>query len=855
MRPVPERTGALARARSALVLAFALLRRDWRSGELRALAAALALAAASIASVSFVAQRLQLALGQQASQLLGGDLAVSTDHPVPAAFVDEARRARLQFVQTTSFMSMALAGSQSQLVEVLAVGPGYPLRGDLLTREPLARDARIPEPGQVWVSQRSALPLERGSRVQLGAADFSLAAILLRAPDQALDVFNVAPRVLINALDLPRTQLLQAGSRVSYRLLLAGPAAAIESYRAAMQPRLARGERMESVRDARPEVRKTLERAERFLRLAACAAAVLAAVAVAMAARRFMQRHIDACAMLRCLGASQARIFALFLSEVLMLALAAGLVGVGLGWILHEFLAAGLREFVAVSLPPPGWSAALQGLLVALTLAAGFVVPTLARLRQAPTLRVLRRELAFDDRLSIGAYAIGMAALAGLIFWQAGDFRLAAWAVGGFALLAVLSLLAAWAAVRGLAQLRAGITWRSATGRLRRYTAASTLTIAACSIGVMAILLLAFVRDDLLQAWNAKLPSGAPNRYLVNIQPEQVEPLQQFFAQRAQAQPSLYPVVRARLSAINGETVSAQAYADPRQQRLVEREFNLSWGQHLRADNRVLAGRWWGETRQAQRRPGEPSASAEFSVEQWIAQQLGIKLGDRLRYHVAGIDIDGVVTSLRHVDWDSLQINFYVLARPGDLDELPTSYIGSFYTPAAAGAVAQSPASGQVLLTELVRQFPTLTVVDMDEIFTAVQGMVQRVSQAVRLVFALSALAGAIAVYAALAASDEERVRETVVVRALGATRQHIMRSQLLEFAIIGVVAGAQAAVGASVLAWGLSEYVLELPYRVAWRLLPIGVSAAVLLSVGAAVLRLRSIAATPPWTLLRNAS
>jgi putative ABC transport system permease protein len=822
--------------RSTCALAIALLRRDWSGGELRALSAALALAAASIASVSFVAQRLQFALAEQASQLLGGDLALTADHPMPAVFDLEARQAGLQSTHTTRFMSMALAGSQSQLVEVVAVGPGYPLRGELVLREPAP--GRIPAAGEIWISERSALAVAPGARVQLGAVTFKVSAILVRAPDQALDVFNVAPRVLINALDLPRTQLIQTGSRVSYRLLLAGSAPAVERYRASVQPQLARGERLESVRDARPEVRNTLQRAERFLRLAACAAVVLAAVAVAMAARRFMQRHIDACAMLRCLGASQARILSLFLTEMTLLALAAGALGVLGGYFLHELLATGLREFVAVTLPRPGWMPALQGLLVALVLAAGFVAPALVRLRRVPTLLVLRRELALDDRLGIGAYALGMAALAALIFWQASDPKLAAWAVGGFALLGLVIGLAAWAAVRLLGGVRSGnATWRSAVARLKRYTVGSTLTIVTCSIGVMSILLLLFVRDDLLRAWNAKVPQGAPNRYLVNIQPEQTQDVEQFFAVRAKFKPDLYPIVRARLTAINGQPVSAKSYRDARQQRMAEREFNLSWAAALRADNRMLEGRWWDSATGA--------GTAQFSVEQSIAQQLGIKLGDRLRYHVAGIDIEGSVASIRHVDWDSMQINFYVLARPGDLADLPTSYIGSFYL----------PGSNQPLLTELVHSFPTLTLVDVDEIIGAVQAMIRRVSQAVRLVFALSALAGALAVYAALAASDEERTRETVVVRALGGVRRQILRSQLLEFAIIGLLAGVLATLGAWALAWGLSEFVLDLPYQIAWRLLPMGVAGAVVLTVGTAALRLRTIAATPPWTLLRGAN
>jgi len=805
-----------------------MLLRDWRAGELTVLGLALVLAVASLTSVSFLTDRVGQALIQESHQLLGGDLLLIADHHWDATYRREAQKAGLNLADSVSFPSMVSSAKGSQLAEVKAVTPGYPLRGALRKAPSLnASDAEtreIPARGTVWIDERltAALGVKPGDAIALGSAQLTVAAVLTLEPDRGVNLFAIAPRLLLNMDDIAATALIQPGSRVSYRLHFAGEATSVEKFGQWAKSRLGRGERLEDLSNARPEVRTMLDRAQRFLRLAALLAVVLAAVAVGFAADRYMRRHLDGCAVMRCLGARQSQVLTVHGGEFLLFGLLATLLGCCAGYLVQWGLQRILAGLLLASLPAASWQPWGHGVLVGLTLVAGFALPPLLRLRNVSTLRVLRREWDKGEPLTLGAYAFGCAALAGLMLWIAGELRLGAIVIGGFVgalvlygLLARLLLKAVglvFSKMPALPSIRLGLA------SLRRHSHASLLQATALGLGLTALLLLTVARQDLLENWRNKVPPDAPNRFIINIQPEQRGAVQAFFSSHGLAQPQLEPMVRGRLVAVNNQPINAadpKFESDEHARRLVDREFNLSWTARLQQDNRIIAGQWHGEGKHSQVAQG----STEFSVEQGLAKTLKLSLGDDLTYDIAGIKMIGRITSLRRLDWDSMRVNFFVVAPPGVLERYPASYITSFHLPEGQGS----------FINALVRDFPNLTVIDVATLVRQMQAMLDQLARAVQVVFGFALLAGLVVLYAALQASNDERNYELALLRALGARNRQLRVALLAEFAVLGAIAGLLAGMGAATIAWALAHFAFQLDYRPDWLLLPLGLVAGAL--------------------------
>lgn len=825
------------------IIAWRMLARDWRAGELKLLALALVVAVASVTSVSFFADRVREALLRDAHQLLGGDLLVRAHHPLDPAFTNEAKRRGLAVSSRISFISMSRRGEVAQLTGVKAVTEGYPLRGKMriapALNTPDAEARGVPPPGNVWVDERlaSALNVRVGGEIELGAANFVVAAILTLEPDRGVSFFNLAPRLIMNEADLPKTGLVQVGSHLHYGLLFAGEREALKDYERWAEPRLGRGERIQSLESARPEIRVGLERAQHLLGLTALLAAMLAAVAIGLATRRYTRRHLDNYAVMRCLGASERQLFALFAWEFIAVGVMAAGVGCALGFATQQLLSGGLTEFVALKLPPPTWIPAAQGVLLAFVLLLGFALPPLMQLKDVPALMVLRRDIGRPRERQLASYAGGFAALTALILWQAGDAKLGAYVLGGFAGAGLAFAALSYGGLRLLAAAGAlgGVAWRYGLANLRRRAGASTVQILALALGLTAILLLTVTRADLLSAWRAKTPPDAPNRFILNIQPQQRAPLVRFFEDHGLPKLTIYPMVRGRLVAINGKEVSPENYDELRTKRLVEREFNLSFMDDLPSYNEISAGRWFT---QADR------AGGAFSVEEGIARTLGIKVGDRLRWSVGGRLFAAPVTSIRRLDWDSMQVNFFVIATPPLLERYPTSYVTSFHLP---GPSAHA-------MNNLAQMFPNLTIVDMSIILRQVLGVLERVVQAVQVVFLFALAAGLLVLYAALLATEDERVREAALLRALGASRAQVTAAQRTEFVAIGLTAGILSAAGAAAIGALIAERVLHLPYTPSLWLWLWGPALGAACVVVNAFVGARAALSRPPVTALREA-
>ena len=839
---------------SFLRLGWRTLLRDLRAGELRLLMVAVTLAVAALTSVGFFADRLQGGLQRDALQLLGGDVVVASDNPTPQAFVDKAQALGLQTVGTMGFPTMGRAsdaqGGASKLVALKSVAAGYPLRGTLKVAdapgaaEQATRD--IPAPGEVWVDAPllDALGLAMGDQLLLGDAQLRIARIIVIEPDRGAGFMSFAPRVMLNAADVPATGLVQPASRITYRFAVAGQPAAVKAFSewAAEEVKKpdVRAVRVESLESGRPEMRQTLDRAQKFLSLVALLAALLSAVAVALAARGFAADHLDASAMLRVLGQSQRTIAGAYTTEFALIGIFASALGVAVGYLVHNVFVLLLSGLVESALPAPSLWPVAFGLGMGLTLLLAFGLPPVLQLAQVPPLRVIRRDVGGLKPASLAVLCVGVAGFAALLLAVSSDLKLGLIAVGGFAGAVALFAGLSWVAVKLLRKSVNETTaprWLVlATRQISARPAYAVVQVSSLAVGLLALVLLVLLRTDLIASWRAATPAHAPNRFVINILPDQAQAFEQHLRAAGVQRYDWYPMFRGRLVAINDRPVGPQDYTDERAQRLVEREFNLSHTAQVPEHNPVVAGRWQAEEAQA------------VSVEQGLADTLGLKLGDRLRFDIAGMTSEARITSLRQVDWGSMRANFFVIYPQANLQAqlpgLPVTYLAAYRAPDNPG-----------FDNALVRQFPNVTNVDLGQTLAQVQRVLDQVIRAVELLFSFTLAAGLVVLFAAVAATREARAREWAILRALGAPSQLLRQVQRAELAGLGLLAGVLASSVAVVLAWALAHWVFDFAWQVPL-LAPLGGAlAGAVLALMAGWWSLRGVLQRPVVQTLRQAS
>jgi putative ABC transport system permease protein len=825
----------------ALRFALRTLLREWRSGELGVLLLALTVAVAALTGVGFLVSRISAAVALQASAVLAADLRLGSPQPLDEAYFREAERRGIQTTHSTNLLSVVFNGEASQLTNVAAVTAGYPLRGQvLIAAEPFGAGtpaAGIPAAGEVWPDSKLLATLggHVGSDLAIGAAQFRVTRVLISRPDQGGTFAELAPNLLMNAADLPATRLIQPGSRVSYAGLFAADRSRIEAFKSWLVAHKRRGERLRDITEASPQVRNAVERAGRFLSLASLVSVLLCAIAVAMSARRYVNRHLDVVALLKTLGATRAFTLALSALQLLALALLAASVGAALGFLAQEWLLRTIRGLLSIrELPGASATPLAIGFLTAVALLAGFALPPLLQLSRVPALRVLRRDVGPPPPLVLLAFGPALAVVLLLIYWVVPEKRMFLYFTGGLAAFVLVLTLAGGllVALAGRLRGRVGIAWRFGVANLSRRRAESVVQLVAFGTGIMVLLLLSILRTDLNSDWQRTLPQNLPNYFFVNIPPQARAEFISFLQAQGARTTRVLPMIRGRLIAINGRPVEASHGAHG-EDNFATREQNITWAAELGADNRIIAGRWWGPAD-----AGQPlvSLASEFQ------EAIGVQVGDRLAFDIAGETREVTVTSIRKVKWDTFQPNFFIVFAPGVLEGTAGTYLTSaYFAPGAAHSLAQ-----------LAHRFPSVSIFDIEELLAQVRAVLDKVALAVQSVFVFTLFAGLTVLLAAVQSSRDERRYESAMLRTLGASRSTVVQGVLAEFATLGSLSGLLAALGASLAAYYLTTQWLELHY--VFEFLPWieGLVGGALLVAAGGWLATRSVIDQPPLSSLR---
>ncbi|HET7587750.1 MAG TPA: FtsX-like permease family protein [Gammaproteobacteria bacterium] len=817
-------------------LAWRQLRRERRSGALTILIASLVVAAAAVSTVGFLTSRVSQAMRVAANATLAADVDVRGPTALPDRYTEFAHQRDLKTTTMLRFPSVVLKDDLSQLAELHAVENGFPLRGEVqLSKEPFGPAHRadgIPAPGTIWAAPRllTALRAAVGDTVQIGAADFRIAAVLAYAPGQGIDFIEFAPNLYLNAADLAATKLVQPGSRIGYHLLVAGPPAAVADYKTALKSELRPSDRVVDISDTRPEVNDPLHQAQSFLRLAALVSVLIAAVAVAMSARQYAVRRTDLVAVLLTLGMTRGRLVILLILQLLLLAVASAVIGSAIGYGAQTGLVLLLGDALPVALPPPGWIPALTAFGTVILLLAGFALAPVLRLRNTPPARILRRDLGPRPGNVLAIWSFALAALIALLAWQVNDWRITLYVFAALIGAGLVLALGSGAALLALRPLRThvGTAWRFGLGNLWRRGGLSVLQVTAFGLGLTVLLWLTLVRADVFRAWQEMLPPSAPNEFIFNIQPAQRDDLNDFLSKHDLPTPRLYPMTRARLVGINGQHVTAADFKKDRARHLLNRQANLSMASFRRQENVMTAGQWWDKS---------DYGSRLVSVDAEIAQVFDVGPGDTLTFAISGDELTLEIANLRNIRWQSFEPNFYFVTPPGVLNRYPTTYITSLHL---------SPQKAP-LLADLARALPGITVVDIGAIIRSVRQIITQASLAVAYVFAFTVFAGVLVLLAAIQATRDERRYESALLRTLGAGRAAVLKGIVAEFAMLGLLAGGLGGAAALGAGWLLISQVFDLPYHADPWIIPAGLVGGAIIVIGTGVAATRRAVNRPP--------
>ncbi|MBT8090125.1 MAG: FtsX-like permease family protein [Gammaproteobacteria bacterium] len=828
----------------AVAFALRTFGRELRSGEVLVLLAAVGLAVGALTAVGFLTDRIGKAVARQANEVLAADLRLRSQEPVPAAWSELAAGYGLDTAETMSFPSVVFAGDNSALASINAISEGYPLRGTVRVADQLFGEQRevegIPESGEVWADGTllARVGADIGDVLSVGELDLRVSAVLTYRPDQSIGFASLAPSLLMNAADISRSGLIGEGSRVSYALLVAGDEGAVTAFNEAIQDKLPESVRIRSQEESSERAYNAADRAQRFLSLTAVMSLLLSAVAVAMSARRFAHRRMDTVALMKSLGATQGFVIAVALIQLMLLGVLGVVVGSIAGFAAEELLSRILVDLIASDLPNPGLRPVVLASGSAMVLLLGFALPALIQLRNTPPLRVLRHDAMPPPPSRLLVSGLSLAAVAALLYGSVGDPRMLVILIGGIMVIAGALYLVGRGLVALIGRFRSGVgvAWRYGLANVARRGRASAVQVVAFGLGLTVLLLLTLVRTDLLEGWRQTLDADAPNHFLINIQPDEVNAVGAFFEKNGVKVPRFTPLVRARMTTINGTSVKDREYPNDDGRWLANREANLSWTAEMSPSNELLQGEWW---------PADYDGPPLVSIEEESAINAGLKIGDRLKFFVAGQQVEAGIASIRKVNWDSFQPNFFIVLSPGALDGMPTTYISSM----------KIEDDQQSMLVDLVRSYPSISVIDLGAILEQVRGIIEKASLAVQAVFVFTLAAGVAVLFAAVQSTIDERRFESAMLRALGARRRTVFFGVMAEFAALGVAAGILASAGASILAAVVAVQLFQLPYEFNPLLWVIGLTAGVLLVCISGFFAARGAINAAPADVLRMAT
>jgi putative ABC transport system permease protein len=827
---------------TALAIALRTLLREWKSGELGVLVLAITVAVAALTGVGFLVDRISIAVDNQAGEVLAADLVLESAQPMDEHAITEAQRRGLRVARKIGLLSVVFNGDASQLSAVRAVSPAYPLRGKVMvSNEPFGAPTLatgIPGRGEVWPESRLAASIGAtvGSELSIGAGKFRVSRILISRPDQGATFVELAPALLMNDADIAATQLIQPGSRLTRSQLFAGPRDDIKSFSEWIKTHKKDSERLLDVDETAPQIKSAIDRSGRFLSLASLVAVLLCAIAVAMAARRYVQRHLDSVALMKTLGATRAFTLTVSLTQLILVGIVAAILGSILGFGAQAWLVVALKGLLKGDLPPPGLAPLGIGFLTAIAVLGGFALPPLLQLSRTPALRVLRRDVGPPAPLVMLAFGPAVLAIAFLIYYVLRDVTFFLAFVGGLAAFVIVVAGAGWLLVIFTKRLRGGVgvSWRYGLANLGRRRTESVVQLTAFAHGIMMLLLLVVVRNDLLNDWRRSLPADTPNFFFINIPPDQHEDFTRFLQERGAERARALPMVRARMTHINGKPIDELKFATPRGREFATRDQNITWSEKLGRDNEITDGHWF---------TAEEAGKPLVSISTEYMNELNLKLGDQLQFDIAGDIRTANISSVRKVKWDSFQPNFFLMFAPGLLDGAQGTWM----------TAAHLDAANPKTIAELVRRYPSVSVFNVDDLLRQVRSVIDKALAAVQSVFLFTLLAGLVVLIAAVQASREERRYESAMLRTLGANRRTVLKGLLAEFAALGVLSGILAAAGASVAGVYVARRILQIPYTPDPWVWVYGLTGGGLLVCLAGWLATRSVVNQPPVLTLRG--
>ena len=828
----------------AVVFALRSFGRELRSGEVLVLLAAVSLAVAALTAVGFLTDRIGKAVARQANEVLAADLRLRSQAPVPDEWRALAAEYKLETADTMSFPSVVFHGDDNALSSIKVVSDLYPLRGAVRVADELFGEQRavdgIPAPGEVWADGAllARVGADIGDVLDIGELQLTVTAVLTYRPDQSIGFASLAPTVIMNMADIDSSGLIGEGSRVAYALLVAGDEQDVASFNDAIQDILPDEIRIRSQEESSERAYNAADRAQRFLSLTAVISLLLSAVAVAMSARRFAHRRMDTVALMKSLGATQGFVITVALVQLLLLGILGVAAGSVAGYVAEELLASVLSDLLAGSLPDTGLRPVILASGSALVLMLGFALPSMIQLRNTPPLRVLRHDEMPPAPSRTLVVGLSLAAVAALLYRSVGDARMLVILIGGIVIIAGALYLVGrgLVAVIGKARSGVGVAWRYGLANVARRGRDSAVQVVAFGLGITVLLLLTIVRTDLLEGWRQTLGENAPNHFLINIQPHELDAVGERFAASDMDVPVFTPLVRARMTTINGESVKDREYPNRDGEWLANREANLSWAAELSSSNELVAGTWW---------PAGYAGPPLVSIEEEAATNTGLGIGDRLNFFVAGRDVEAEIASIRKVNWDSFEPNFFIVLSPGSLDDMPTTYISSM----------RIPDGKQAMLIDLMRAHPSISVIDLGAILEQVRGIIEKASLAVQAVFVFTLAAGIAVLFAAVQSTIDERRFESAMLRALGARRRTVFAGVMAEFAALGAAAGILASAGASVLAAVVAVELFNLPYEFNPLIWIAGVGAGILVVCISGFFAARGAVNAAPVDVLRGAA